>query len=106
MPGHHSFSIKNQLKYLSISTNLSHNEVLLKNFLGATQSLEKLSIRYVNIGQEEGFHPQPNIQQNSQTLTVLRISFLKFTYETVQLIFTNCLELTEVGFMVRDTLSE
>ena len=113
MPGQHSFSVKNQLKYLSISCKnyyqdfvtktLSHHEVLMKNLLGATQSLEKLSIRYGNIDQEDGFHLQPNIQQNSQTLTVLQISALKFSFETVQLIFTNCLKLTEVSFMVRDT---
>ena len=41
---------------------------------------------------------QPNILQNKKTLTVLQIYALKtLTIETVKLIFTNCLELTEVS---------
>ena len=95
-----SFSIKNQLKYLSISYGSSYPyDELMKNLLGATQLLEKLSIR---CDREYGCHFQPNILQNYQTLTVLRIVGLKsLTIETVKLIFTNCLELTEVSLEVR-----
>jgi hypothetical protein len=94
-----SFSVSNQLKYLSISCEnyfASHHEVLMENLLGATQSLEKLSIQ---CDREYNFHFQPtSIIQNNQTLTVLRISSLKsLNFETVQLIFTNCLQLTEVS---------
>ena len=107
-----AFSAPNQLKYLSISCSIyyqdffskevSHHEVLMKNLLSACQSLEKLSIRFGNQDQEYGTHFQPNIIQNSPTLTVLRIRALEsLSYETAQLIFTNCLELTEVSFMVR-----
>ena len=96
-----SFSVSNQLKYLSISCDnffASHHEVLMENLLGATQSLEKLSIR---CDREYDFHFQPtSFMQNNQTLTVLRISSLKsLNFETVQLIFTNCLQLTEVSLM-------
>ena len=99
VPGPNSFSVKNQLKYLSISCDEEHehHEVLMKNLLGATQLLEKLSIE---CDRECGFYFQPNIIQNNQTLTVLRISSLKsLNFETVQLIFTNCLQLTEVSLM-------
>ena len=100
--GPNLFSVSNQLKYLSISCDnyfASHHEVLMENLLGATQSLEKLSIR---CDREYGCHFQPNILQNYQTLTVLRIVGLKsLTFETVKLIFTNCLELTEVSLEVR-----
>ena len=101
VPGPNSFSIPNRLKYLSISCDNEdeHYEVLMKNLLGATQFLEKLSIR---CDREYGCHFQPNILQNYQTLTVLRIVGLKsLTFETVKFIFTNCLELTEVSLEVR-----
>ena len=92
-----SFSIKNQLKYLSISYGSSYPyDELMKNLLGATQSLEKLSIQCDP--QDNMFNFQPNIIQNSQSLTVLRIaSFKRLTLETVKLIFNNCLELVEVS---------
>jgi hypothetical protein len=114
VPGPNSFSVKNQLKYLSISCDdsddesesdsdldeeLEHHEVMMKNLLSATQLLEKLSIE---CDRECGFYFQPNIIQNNQTLTVLRISEHKsLTLQTVQSIFTNCLELTEVSLEVR-----
>ena len=92
------FSASNQLKYLSISCDNyfeSHHEVLMENLLGATQFLKKLSIQ---CDREYAFHFQPNIIQNNQTLTVLQIkAFKSLTLETVKLIFTNCLELTEVS---------
>ena len=99
--GPNLFSVSNQLKYLSISCDnyfASHHEVLMENLLGATKSLEKLSIR---CDREYDFHFQPtNIIQNNQTLTVLRISSMKsLNFETVQLIFTNCLQLTEVSLV-------
>ena len=107
----HAFSAPNQLKYLSISCSIyyqdypivSDHEVLMKNLLGASQSLEKLSIRFGNqYHDDNGTHFQPNIIQNSQTLTVLKIEALKsLSLDTIQLIFTNCLKLTEVSFMVR-----
>ena len=109
----HAFSAPNQLKYLSISCSIyyqdypivSDHEVLMKNLLVASQSLEKLSIRFGNQDHEYGTHFQPNIIQNSQTLTVLKIEALKsLSLDTIQLIFTNCLELTEVSFTVRYTL--
>ena len=97
VPGPSSFSV-NQLKHLSISCDFEQ-EVLMENLIGATQFLEKLSIR---CDREYGCHFQPNILQNYQTLTVLRIVGLKsLTLETVKLIFTNCLELTEVSLEVR-----
>ena len=92
-----SFSIKNQLKYLTISCDEEHDhhEVVLKNLLGATQLLEKLSIE---CDRECGFYFEPNIIQNNKTLNVLRISQHKYlSFETVKSIFTNCLELTEVS---------
>ena len=101
LDGPNSFSVPNQLKYLSISCDNTdqHHEVLMKNLLGSTQFLEKLSIR---CDREYGCHFQPNILQNYQTLTVLRIVGLEsLTIETVKLIFTNCLELTEVSLEVR-----
>ena len=103
--GPNSFSVSNQLKYLSISCDnffASHHEVLMENLLGATQSLEKLSIR---CDREYDFHFQPtSFMQNNQTLTVLRISEHKsLTLQTVKRIFTNCLELTEVSLEVRVT---
>ena len=98
VPDPNSFSASNQLKYLSISCDnyfASHHEVLMKDLLGATQSLEKLSIR---CDREYNFNFQPNIIQNCQTLTVLRINSHKsLNFETIKLIFTNCLELTEVS---------
>ena len=98
VPGPDSFSVKNQLKYLSISYE-PEQEVLMENLLGATQLLEKLSIEcYVG----RRFNFQPNIiVQNKQTLTVLRIVGQKLSFETVRSIFTNCLELTEVNLKVR-----
>ena len=93
VPRPNPFSVTNQLKYLSISCDSTdkHHDFLMENLLGATQMLEKLSINC-----EEYF--QPNILQNKKTLTVLRIYALKsLTIETVKLIFTNCLELTEVS---------
>ena len=92
VPRPNPFSVANQLKYLSISCDSTdkHHDFLMENLLGATQMLEKLSINC-----EEYF--QPNILQNKKTLTVLRIYALKLTIETVKLIFTNCLELTEVS---------
>jgi hypothetical protein len=110
----YAFSAPNQLKYLSISCSIyyqdypivSDHEILMKNLLSASQSLEKLSIRFGNQDHEYGTHFQPNIIQNSQTLTVLKIEDLKpLGLDTIQLIFTNCLELTEVSFMVRDTFA-
>ena len=101
VPDRNSFSVKNQLKYLSISCDEEHehHEVLMKNLLGATQLLEKLSI---DCDRESGFYLQPKIIQNNQTLTVLRISEHKsLTFGTVKRIFTNCLELTEVSLEVR-----
>jgi hypothetical protein len=98
VPDQNSFSVKNQLKYLSISCDEEHihHEVLMKN---STQLLEKLSI---DCDRESGFYLQPKIIQNNQTLTVLRISEHKsLTFRTVKLIFTNCLELTEVSLEVR-----
>ena len=98
------FSVKNQLKYLSISFDEEHEKhdthlFLMKNLLSATQLLEKLSIEC-----EGGFCFQPDIIQNNQTLTVLRISEHKsLTLQTVKRIFTNCLELTEVSLEVRVT---
>ena len=92
-----SFSIKNQLKYLTISCDEEHehHEIVLKNLLGATQLLEKLSIE---CDRECGFYFEPNIIQNNKTLNVLRISEHKYlSFETVKSIFTNCLELTEVS---------
>ena len=97
------FSLKNQLKYLSISCDEEHehHEFLMKNLLSATQLLEKLSIE---CDRECGFYFQPNIIQNNQTLTVLRISEHKsLTLQTVKRIFTNCLKLTEVSLEVRVT---
>ena len=94
VPRPNPFSVSNQLKYLSISSDSTdkHHDFLMENLLGATQLLEKLSIKC----DEEYF--QPNILQNKKTLTVLRIYALKsLTIETVKLIFTNCLELTEVS---------
>ena len=114
VPGPHSFSITNQLKYLTISCDYIYphervlHEDLMKNLLGATQSLEKLSIQ---CDRENSFNFQPiNIIQNNQTLTVLRITSLKkLTFETVKLIFTNCLQLAEVSLkdcgMSDETLS-
>jgi hypothetical protein len=116
VPGPNSFSVKTQLKYLSISCDDSddesesgsesdsdeeqeHQEVMMKNLLSATQLLEKLSIE---CDRECGFYFQPKIIQNNQTLTVLRISEHKsLTLQTVKGIFTNCLELTEVSLEVR-----
>ena len=116
--GVNPFSVKNQLKYLSISCDdiedysddesdsdsdeeHEHHEVMMKNLLSATKFLEKLSIE---CDRECGFYFQPNIIQNSQTLTVLRISEHKsLTLQTVKRIFTNCLELTEVSLEVRVT---
>ena len=116
VPDPNSFSASNQLKYLSISCDdiedysddesdsdsdeeHEHHEVMMKNLLSATQFLEKLSIE---CDRECGFYFQPNITQNSQTLTVLKIEALKsLSLDTIQLIFTNCLKLTEVSFMVR-----
>ena len=60
VPGPDSFSVKNQLKYLSISC---YDE--LENLLGATQFLEKLSIEGL---WRPSFYFQPNIIQNKQTL--------------------------------------
>ena len=97
-----SFSVKNQLKYLSISgdeENDEHHKVLMKNLLGATQLLEKLSIQ----GWGRSFYFQPNIIQNKHTLTVLRIYHILLSFESVKSIFTNCLELTEVNLEVRVT---
>jgi hypothetical protein len=94
------FSASNQLKYLSIScdNNINtekHHKALMKNLLGATQQLEKLSIR---CDRECGFHFQPNILQNNQTLTVLRITGLKsLSSKTVKNIFTKCTQLSEVS---------
>ena len=99
VPGPNSFSVSNQLKYLSISCDnhfASQHEVLMKNLLDATQVLEKLSIQCCR---GSAFHFQPSIIQNNQTITVLRISSLKsLNFETVQQ-FTNCLQLTEVSLM-------
>ena len=92
-----SFSIKNQLKYLTISCDEEHEHhgIVLKNLLGATQLLEKLSIE---CDRECGFYFEPNIIQNNKTLKVLRISEHKYlSFETVKSIFTNCLELSEVS---------
>ena len=102
VPGpHSSFSIKNQLKYLTISCDYIYpqelvlHEDLMKNLLGATQLLEKLSIK---CDRENSFNFQPNITQNNQTLTVLRISSLKtLSFDAVKVIFNNCLELAEVS---------
>ena len=99
LPGPNSFSASNQLKYLSISeayfcqlTKLT--KVSMENLLGATQCLEKLSI----VCHSNNFNFQPNIFQNNQTLSVLRIAgHRSLSTETVKLIFTNCLELTEVN---------
>ena len=97
VPGPSTFSVENQLKYLSFSHIFSHHKVLMKNLLGATQVLEKLSIDCC-------YYDKPNIIQNKQTLTVLRISEHKYlNFEIVQSIFTNCLELTEVNLEVRVT---
>ena len=100
VPGPNSFSVSNQLKYLSISCDnhfASQHEVLMKNLLDSTQVLEKLSIQCCR---KSAFHFQPSIIQNNQTLTILRIKSLKsLNFETVQLIFTNCLQLTEVSLM-------
>ena len=100
VPGLDSFSVENQLKYLSISIDVEHehHEVLMKNLIGATQLLEKLSIQGL---WGRSFYFQPNIIQNKHTLTVLRIVGHKLTFETVKSIFTNCLELTEVNLQVR-----
>ena len=95
-PGSSSFSVKNQVKYLSISYH-DENEVLIKNLIGATQLLEKLSIEHYS----SGFNFQPDIIQNKKTLTVLRIRAYRLSFETVKSIFTNCLELTEVNLEVR-----
>ena len=95
-----SFLIKNQLKYLTISceehyNQHEHHENVLKNLLGATQLLEKVSIE---CDWECGFYPEPNIMQNNKTLKVLRISHHKYLrFGAVKSIFTNCLELTEVS---------
>ena len=92
-----SFSVKNQLKYLSISC-YDEQKVLIENLIGATQLLEKLSIEcYVG----RRFNLQPNIIQNNKTLTVLQIRANRLSFETVKSIFTNCLELTEVNLQVR-----
>ena len=77
---HSSFSMKNQLKYLTISCDYIYPQELvlhvnlMKNLLGATQLLEKLSIQ---CDRENSFNFQPNITQNNQTLVVLQISSLK-----------------------------
>ena len=94
MPGPNSFSASNQLKYLNISFENDHHEVLTKNLLSATQSLEKL---FIGFDRGNHFHFQPNIIQN---LTVLSISAQKSLSEKmVKLIFTNCLKLTEVSLV-------
>ena len=103
LPGPISFAASNQLKYLSISDsdfeNLNH-EVSMENLLGATQSLEKLSI----VCHWNNINFQPNIIQNIQTLTILRIAThrVALSTETVKLIFTNFLELTEVSLLNYD----
>ena len=65
--GPDSFSVKNQLKYLSISF-YDGQKVLIENLIGATQLLEKLSIEcYVG----RRFNLQPNIIQNNKTLETI-----------------------------------
>ena len=93
-----SFSVKNQLKYLSISC-YDEQKVLIENLIGATQLLEKLSIEDDSVFIRYNF--QSNIIENKKTLTVLRIVKHTLSVETVKSIFTNCLELTEVNLQVR-----
>ena len=97
VPGPSSFSVKNQLKYLS-NFYYDGNEVLIKNLIGATQLLEKLSIEHCSA--RRPFF-QPDIIQNKKTITVLRIRANTLSVETVKSIFTNCLELTVVNLQVR-----
>ena len=103
---HATFSAPNQLKYLSISYFPDYNQwqnwqveyVLsfemdtrqqLRNLLGASQSLEKLSIRF---GKE--YH------NGTLPINCLIYNKLKdLRRDKIQIIFTNCLKLTEVSFM-------
>ena len=98
VPGPDSFSVKNQLKYLSISCYDEH-----ENLLGATELLEKLSIEPA-WGHYQFYQSNiilDYIIQNKHTLTVLRIQGIPLSFERVKSIFTNCLELTEVNLEVR-----
>ena len=97
-----SFSASNQLKYLSISDDLlPYYGFSMKNLIGATQTLEKLSI------ERNWTNFQPNIIQNNQTLTVLRITgLISLSTEMVKVISTNCLELTEVSLDIGGGVSD
>ena len=103
-----TFSAPNQLKYLSISCFPNYyqwqnwqveygfgpglgmdSRHQLRNLLGASQSLEKLSIRFGN-------------EYHNGTLPINCLIYNKLKdlrRDKIQIIFTNCLKLTEVSFM-------